>query len=831
MADKNSAEQDAAELFRDPTNSSELDSKENISPESEPQNLPGTNRSVPEVNQNLAKPPETVPGTSRTFPGPQGTNSGTTATNPNPFSAQGTNSGTSGIFPGMSRTSPGQSETFPGAQEFIAKPPETVPGTSRTFPGPQVTNSGTAETNPNPFMAQGTNLINSSNLEMKLATSFPKSVPDPNLPYQPQITREESLSEAMHRDAQELYAAYNFPRSWEESRPNNPFQGYENRFQQYENRSQDPNLYSRSQGPHPYSRNYSRSVSDTKYQSEGRYFGKEQDQNQRQRSHERDEEIHRPRRRQNYFMQQNATDAMVRTSNTWKDVKRIEDTYNDRDSDDDFIPPIPLGDLAPENRLPTVEDVIRYHFCALLERESERNEADPNYFFQDFPGAQDKKPFGQVKNLSTPAHQIAALKGRIQRNRVTLAPTSFPGWKRYIDTMLNASYMGSLTQIKAKDVPSTPKEWNSIDSRPETLGAFYYTMEKLRNGMVPRFTPKDNIFVLNGIFRGICNFFPNAMLILQPLLVESLDPIFNYLVKDVVISETNFRNIYFSIIKKFKGATEGIVAMKIQNFLHMKYDPRNGPMAFAAELAKERVEVNELAETESLTVSMMRTTFINAIRQKTQLYNNLLDSATFVANKSLDEIVSMLERKYLEERLTNPVHQGNFAGSSGSSSGSKPENPSNFKPKPKICYQWRDYGTCSFGKECKWKEFHTEGNKKIGKASANLVSDSQCETVQGTVNDNDEFLDQFAALAKQSRARKSNANKYKKKFKSLLAKANLLKKELTKRNGRSLQESLNLAAQGKLSVDEGADIADSEQGNLLLEGYLTESDASSISSE
>ena len=55
MADKNSAEQDAAEPLRDPTNSPELESKEEI------QNRPATNRPSPlkilparEVDQHFA---------------------------------------------------------------------------------------------------------------------------------------------------------------------------------------------------------------------------------------------------------------------------------------------------------------------------------------------------------------------------------------------------------------------------------------------------------------------------------------------------------------------------------------------------------------------------------------------------------------------------------------------------------------------------------------------------------------------------------------------------------------------------------------------------------
>ena len=879
MTDQDTVGQASDELFRSPnspaagpTEPTHLDGHES---KFQVQNLDGTDNSVPKVNQS----PITAPEVQNPFPDASGSISSLQGSNPTPSVNLGTNpsfgtstnigantpivSGivsttteslpmTQNLFPGPSGTISSTQGSIPSLSAIMGTNPNVgtpisanipvgnVPTVTKSFPGPPggahpylgqprslsratgtFSNPFVAqETNINPFTAPGTNLTNSSNMGM-IPSAFPKPVPGPDMTQFAQQSRQELPSESIQRYMGELSSAYNFPRqnsAREIFQQEDRFRRYEDRPLGRENRSQVPFSRYREFSPH-------------EFKSFSGYSGENQAHPVRQTYQDQYEETIRSRRQRNRFLDQDATDAMVRTSNTWKEVKKIEETYGKRNDEVKTLPTIPFQDLSLDGGLPTVEDVVRYHFLALFARDGERNEADPNSFFQAEIEAMGGKTFGQMKNLSTPAHQLAALRGRIPRSKVTLAPTSFPGWKRYIDTLLNASYMGSLTQIKAKDVPSSPEEWNMIDGRPETWGAFYYTLEKLQNGMVPRFSSGDNIFVLNGIFRGVCNFFPNAMLILQPLLVESLDPIFNYLVKDIIISETNFRYIYFSIIKKFKGATEGIVALRIQNFLQTKYDPRNGPMAFAAELAKERVEVNDLAETEALTVSMMRTTFINAIRQKTQLFNNLLDSATFVANKSLDEIVSMLERKYLEERLTNPVHQGNFAGNPGISSGFKTGNSSNLNSKPKICYQWRDSGTCSFGKDCKWKEFHTESNKKIGKASTNLASVS--DIVQNNDEDgNDDLLDQFAALATQSRARKSNAKKYKKKFKSMVAKANLLQKELSKRSGKSLQESLNLATQGKLSVDDAADIADSEQVNLLLgNDYLEESDASSISSE
>ena len=47
-----------------------------------------------------------------------------------------------------------------------------------------------------------------------------------------------------------------------------------------------------------------------------------------------------------------------------------------------------------------------------------------------------------------------------------------------------------------------------------------------------------------------------------------------------------------------------------------------------------------------------------------------------------------------------------------------------------------------------------------------------------------------------------------------------------KKNRTSLQESLNLAASGKLTVDQAADAADAEQGNLATEAGYSSIDSS-----
>jgi hypothetical protein len=85
-------------------------------------------------------------------------------------------------------------------------------------------------------------------------------------------------------------------------------------------------------------------------------------------------------------------------------------------------------------------------------------------------------------------------------------------------------------------------------------------------------------------------------------------------------------------------------------------------------------------------------------------------------------------------------------------------------------------------------------------------------------------------LANLVKSKKKDVNKYKKKFKAMANKANLLTKELNRRNKRSsTKDALNRAAKGNLTVDEAADMADNGQANIAVESLVLDTDCSSES--
>ena len=524
----------------------------------------------------------------------------------------------------------------------------------------------------------------------------------------------------------------------------------------------------------------------------------------------------------NEVLGKDALDYQTFTPSTWKEAKEIREYHNPEEVDQgnfkeaDFVEDYRR---LSTGRIP-YRDLATGFYSKLVKRDSEQSYYDPLNFFLNVDANYDRRLL-QPKKLADPGQQLSALKNKGLERMVTMAPATFPPWKIYADTILNASYLGAMTLIKHQDVPVSPKEWDLLDERPETVGAFYWAWQNLSNGIIPSYSDKDDIFILNGIFKAVCKYFPSTLLILQPMLSRSLDPLFSYLTK-VPVTQSNFRVIYFTIVKKFRGVTEKVIAMRIQKFLKSVYDPRNGPAAFATKLQRDRLEINDLSGHESLSMSMLRMTFIEGIRAKTQLFNHLLDASTIASNLPLDEVIDILEKKYLEERLSQPLQQGFEVKSFGS----KP------KSKPIVCYQWRDLGSCSFGKECKWKEFHTEANKGIGESSNRGKTFLAAER-NGDQNDEDDensFAEQFVELANLAKSKKKDVNKYKKKFKAMANKANLLTKELNRRNKKSsMKDALNRAAKGNLTVDEAADMADNGQANIAVESLVLDTDCSSES--
>ena len=453
---------------------------------------------------------------------------------------------------------------------------------------------------------------------------------------------------------------------------------------------------------------------------------------------------------------------------------------------------------------PSVDESVRTYNFLSDRYKQEEDIFNTNAFVVSYSMDESKHsfPYAGRKSLASPSQILSALRNTLKITHVSLSNVSFAPWKKWIDSVLKAVYLSSLTMIPFHLAPTTAEEWKAIDFAPQTVGAFHYFVEKLTNSVVPECKRDDNIYTLTGAFLAVMKVFPELIGILQPMVLQSITGPLRFAISREEFTGTNLRLIYFEVVKRFKSSTDDAIARRLQKFLLLQYDPVIGPSAFVTKLKKAQYEINSLTTIPQVSESLLRTTFIKSIKSTTKMFNHLFDSLLLGQKRSLDEIVTILDAKFQDERLSSSLDKANLS----TDTDFQPEHVEVFAAEEKserelICYQWGDRGTCSYGEKCKYKSYHKEENKFARRGKANLAGDG--------------LREQFHQLVEEAKAVKQAVRKLKSSNRKAKEKANILKRKFIK--AKSMIPKSNVAHDaliGDVDIDEAADAGEASTKQL-----------------
>ena len=170
--------------------------------------------------------------------------------------------------------------------------------------------------------------------------------------------------------------------------------------------------------------------------------------------------------------------------------------------------------------------------------------------------------------------------------------------------------------------------------------------------------------------------------------------------------------------------------------------------------------------------------------------------------RSLDEIVTILDAKFQDERLSGSMDKANLS----TDTDFQPEHAEVFAAEEKserelICYQWGDRGTCSYGEKCKYKSYHKEENKFARRGKANLAGDG--------------LREQFHQLVEEAKAVKQAVRKLKSSNRKAKEKANILKRKFIKAKNMIPKSNIaHDALTGDVDIDEAADAGEASTKQL-----------------
>ena len=308
---------------------------------------------------------------------------------------------------------------------------------------------------------------------------------------------------------------------------------------------------------------------------------------------------------------------------------------------------------------------------------------------------------------------------------------------------------------------------------------FYEYLDE--DGIVKPISKSTHIDTLNAMVLLVLKQWPSLIHTLNQLLIASIDPIsLPFLIPECVGTPDTIRSMYFGGINYHNHNSEYIVMMKVQSFQKRGSHQANinePPETVLQKLRLASQEINAMAvnqDAQPISPTMLRMKFME-IMQDIPQYKHAIGILNLQAKEdvngnpvplSLDEYTKKLQIIFLESKessfrqrvnlveeeqtnvaytkgtkSSNPKYPSPFSGSKDFSQpksspfpGSKDFSKSKQKPsssfgistpstKKLVCYSFRDRGTCSYGKDCK---FLHEKSSGAYSAATQEELDEQC---------------------------------------------------------------------------------------------------------
>jgi len=302
---------------------------------------------------------------------------------------------------------------------------------------------------------------------------------------------------------------------------------------------------------------------------------------------------------------------------------------------------------------------------------------------------------------------------------------------------------------------------------------------RFEEGAIPATHEAMNIYELIGIANAVVELWPSVVVALHTLLSDSICSQTLGFVKSESVSWTSTRTLYFGVIQNFIHSTDEAKRIRLTSFLtKTKYKTSESPLAFATKLLKEQKELNILFNTNAVAEPILREIFINAVKGETgRMYDHLLDSIDGTGLNFL-EIATKLNNKYQKEAtksITHSLYSAQIVNANDGDDGANPMTSTAFysgsshKSEPAgsrkdlQCFQFRDTGKCSFGKDCKFSHDKRTFKDKVSTQDAiyqaRLIKAHETEKILVVQNRATKYKKLYNSKKSKSKSNSSNGSK------------------------------------------------------------------------
>ena len=321
-------------------------------------------------------------------------------------------------------------------------------------------------------------------------------------------------------------------------------------------------------------------------------------------------------------------------------------------------------------------------------------------------------------SLTPPSKQLFTAMKTMTRKTIGTSLADYPAWLRYINGILQASYLSCLTMAHPQTLPRTEAGWNILDSTIDQV-SFTNATTSMEEGTIP-FTDKfsTNKWIMT-VFYTVVKMYPDILTTIYTILVNTLDESLRYLVENNEVTTTTFRAIYYGVMNHFVSSTDASKAARFKGWIEgHKYSINQPISTYDSILRQDADSINLLYDptghSKMIPDSLIKVQLIQKIRAATgQRYVATMD---VIKHQKLThaQFVQRLQEKYLEEKQMGRPESANSVGEdesreqanfSGKPPGPWMTAPKGQKPKGAGAYCWlfAKTGECKFGEKCKFK--------------------------------------------------------------------------------------------------------------------------------
>ena len=332
-----------------------------------------------------------------------------------------------------------------------------------------------------------------------------------------------------------------------------------------------------------------------------------------------------------------------------------------------------------------------------------------------------------LRRLSPIPTLQVAIKGRkiLSRSLATFGP-----WKDYWDGILRSCYLECVAFMDPRWAPDTREEWVALDEQTtsESIRARTYSCLTTHE-QIPIVSRDDEFDVLNGVFHGVMDAFPQLLPILTLTMSESIDKIqLSHITDRETSDRITLRMMYFKSRSIFLDPLMDARTKALADFNATKYDRNIPPLEFLDKVLIKARAVDVLHDFRQVSDGAIWGVTINGIKDETgDLYgfvvDHFRDRQGYIeqTQDTLRTIVTMIDNKWRERKKSNHSQYGMHIDTAGTEeahyasshrskhdrtdrshgSGRKGDKGERKQASELPCFNFQRNGTCKFD-SCKF---------------------------------------------------------------------------------------------------------------------------------